>query len=167
MTAMVWRLYTLGYGLESVPSENNAPVGAISLALFTIFPMCYSLIRISIVLTYLKLFPTQTNRWLCWALCGLQIVYSLWAGLVTLLQCKPINSYWDKNIEGWKCHSPRNQDFAILTLNSCFDLIVYTWPARYLYKLNIPWRSRVELIVAFSIGLMCVSFNRCYSQSMS
>ncbi|KAF2997826.1 hypothetical protein E8E13_000858 [Curvularia kusanoi] len=154
MTAMVWRLYSLGYGLENVPPKNNAPVGAISLALFTIFPMCYSLIRVSIVLTYLKLFPTQTNRWLCWALCGLQIVYSLWAGLVTLLQCKPINSYWDKTIEGWKCHSPRNQDFAILTLNSCFDLIVYTWPARYLYKLNIPWRSRVELIVAFSIGLM-------------
>jgi len=159
MTAMVWRLYHLGYGLNIVPAQNNAPVGAISLTLFSMFPICYSFIRISILLTYLKLFPTQTNQWLCWGLCGLQIVYCLWASLTTLLQCNPISSYWDKTIVGYVCHSPRNQDFAILTLNSCFDLIVYTWPARYLYKLNIPWRSRLELIFAFSIGLMCVHSN--------
>ena len=162
MTAMLWRLYHLGYGLPVIPAENNTPIGGISLALFSIFPMCYSLIRTSILLTYLKLFPTQTNKWLCWGLCTLQIVYSLWAGLTTLLQCKPITSYWDKTIEGYICRSPRNQDFAILTLNSCFDLIVYTWPAQYLYKLNIPFRSRVELIVAFCIGLVLVyPANRC------
>jgi hypothetical protein len=167
MTAMVWRLYHLGYGLNSVPAENNAPVGAISLTLFSMFPICYSFIRISILLTYLKLFPTQTNQWLCWALCGLQIVYCLWASLTTLLQCNPISSYWDKTIVGYVCRSPRNQDFAILTLNSCFDLIVYTWPARYLYKLNIPWRSRLELICAFSIGLLCVHSSSHLIQSTS
>jgi hypothetical protein len=159
MTAMVWRLYHLGYGMgaDLTPVENNYPIGRISLALFSMFPMCYSMIRISILLTYLKLFPSQTNRWLCWALCGLQIVYSLWAGLTTLLQCKPINSYWNKTMEGWECNKPRNQDFAILTLNSCFDLIVYIWPAQYLYKLNLPLKSRLELIVAFSIGVVYVS----------
>lgn len=167
MTAMVWRLYHLGYGLDTVPFENNAPIGGLSLVLFSMFPMCYSLIRISILLTYLKLFPTQTNRWLCWGLCGLQIVYSLWAGLTTLLQCKPITSYWDKTIEGYTCHSPRNQDYAILTLNSSFDLIVYTWPAHYLYKLNIPWKSRAELIIAFSIGLVYVSYNFCCSRAFT
>ena len=160
MTALVWRLYHLGYALDLdlIPIGNDYPIGRISLALFSMFPMCYSLIRISILLTYLKLFPSQTNRWLCWALCGLQIAYSLWAGLTTLLQCRPINSYWNKTIEGYVCHSPRNQDFAILTLNSCFDMIVYIWPAHYLYKLNLPLKIRVELIVAFSIGLMYVVF---------
>ncbi|KAF2624992.1 hypothetical protein BU25DRAFT_460801 [Macroventuria anomochaeta] len=156
MTAMVWRLYRLGYAMELdlVPVENNYPIGRISLALFSMFPMCYSLIRISILLTYLKLFPSQTNRWLCWGLCGLQIAYSLWAGLSTLLQCRPINSYWNKTIEGYVCNNPRNQDFAILTLNSCFDIIVYIWPAHYLYKLNLPFKSRAELIIAFSIGIV-------------
>jgi len=158
MTAMVWRLYHLGYALDldEVPAGNKYPIGRISLALFSMFPMCYSLIRISILLTYLKLFPSQTNRWLCWGLCGLQIAYSLWAGLSTLLQCKPLNAYWNKTIEGWVCRSPRNQDFAILALNSCFDMIVYIWPAHYLYKLNLPFRSRVELILAFSVGLVLV-----------
>lgn len=159
MTAMVWRLYHLGYAmdLDLVPVENNYPIGRISLALFSMFPMCYSMIRISILLTYLKLFPSQTNRWLCWGLCGLQVAYSLWAGLTTLLQCRPINSYWNKTIGGYVCHSPRNQDFAILTLNSCFDIIVYIWPAHYLYKLNLPFKSRLELIIAFSIGIVYVS----------
>ncbi|KAF3034141.1 hypothetical protein E8E12_002786 [Didymella heteroderae] len=138
MTAMVWRLYHLGYGmdLDLTPVENNYPIGRISLALFSMFPMCYSMIRTSILLTYLKLFPSQTNRWLCWALCGLQVVY------------------WNKTIEGWECNKPRNQDFAILTLNSCFDLIVYIWPAHYLYKLNLPFKSRLELTIAFSIGVV-------------
>ncbi|KAL1593995.1 hypothetical protein SLS59_009024 [Nothophoma quercina] len=156
MTAMVWRLYHLGYAmdLDHVPVENNYPIGRLSLALFSMFPMCYSMIRISILLTYLKLFPSQTNQWLCWGLCGLQIAYSLWAGLSTLLQCTPINSYWNKTVEGYVCHSPRNQDFAILALNSCFDIIVYLWPAHYLYKLNLPFKSRAELIIAFSIGVV-------------
>lgn len=154
MTAMVWRLYHLGYGMDQIPVQNNAPVGRLSLTLFTVFPMCYSMIRISILLTYLKLFPTQTNRWLCWILCGLQVVFSLWAGLTTVLQCNPVSSYWDKTIVGYKCKPPRNQDFAILTLNSCFDLIVYSWPAHYLYKLNLPFKSRVELILAFSLGVV-------------
>jgi hypothetical protein len=159
MTAMVWRLYHLGYGmdLDKTPVENNYPIGRISLALFSMFPVCYSMIRISILLTYLKLFPSNTNRWLCWALCGLQVTYSLWAGLTTLLQCRPINSYWNKTIDGWECNKPRNQDFAILTLNSCFDLIVYIWPAQYLYKLNLPFKSRLELLIAFSIGVVYVS----------
>ncbi|KZM18321.1 uncharacterized protein EKO05_0006799 [Ascochyta rabiei] len=156
MTAMVWRLYHLGYALELglVPVANNYPIGRLSLALFSMFPMCYSLIRISILLTYLKLFPSQTNRWLCLGLCGLQIAYSLWAGLSTLLQCLPINSYWNKSIKDYVCNSPRNQDFAILALNSCFDVIVYIWPAHYLYKLNLPFKSRAEMIIAFSIGLV-------------
>lgn len=143
--------------LDLTPVENNYPIGRISLALFSMFPMCYSMIRISILLTYLKLFPSQTNRWLCWALCSLQIVYASWAGLTTLLQCKPINSYWNKTIEGWHCNKPRNQDFAILTLNSFFDLIVYIWPAQYLYRLNLPFKARLELIIAFSIGIVFVT----------
>lgn len=154
MTAMLWRLYHLGYGMLVFPPENNVPIGAISLALFAMFPMCYSLIRISILLTYLKLFPSQTNRWLCWGLCALQVVYALWAGLATILQCTPVTAYWDKTLDAYTCRSPRNQDFAILSLNSAFDLIVYIWPAHYLYKLNIPFKSRVELIVAFCIGLV-------------
>lgn len=71
--------------------------------------------------------------------------------------CRPIDSCWNKTIEGFHCRSPRNQDFAILTLNSCFDIIVYTWPAHYLYKLNLPFKSRAELIIAFSIGVVYVS----------
>jgi hypothetical protein len=162
MTAMGWRLYHLGYGMEldRTPVENNYPIGRISLALFCMFPMCYSMIRTSILLTYLKLFPSQTNHWLCWGLCGLQMVYSLWAGLTTLLQCTPINSYWNKTIEGYACNSPRNQDFAILILNSCFDIIVYIWPAQYLYKLHLPFKSRLELVVAFSIGVVYASSTR-------
>ncbi|KAH6644784.1 hypothetical protein C7974DRAFT_27815 [Boeremia exigua] len=156
MTAMVWRLYELGYALdlEDVPVKNEYPIGRLSLALFSMFPMCYSLIRISILFTYLKLFPSQTNRWLCWGLCGLQLAYALWAGLTTLLQCRPINAYWNKTIENAFCNSPRNQDYAILALNSSFDIIVYIWPAHYLYKLKLPFRSRLELILAFSVGLV-------------
>lgn len=69
----------------------------------------------------------------------------------------PISSYWDKTVVGYTCNEPRNQDFAILTLNSFFDIVIYTWPAHYLYKLNLPFKARAELIIAFSIGLVYVS----------
>lgn len=142
------------------------------MAIFTTFPLCYSLIRISIVLTYLRLFPAQTNKWFCYALFAAQTIYALWAGLMTLLQCKqvlpvrsetrgveadkcdrPVKGYWLADIEK-SCIDPKKQDMAILVLNSVFDIIVYTWPAHYLYKLNLPAKSRAGLIALFSIGIV-------------
>lgn len=92
MTSMVFRLYYLHYGSENIPEENNTPIGQLSLTLFSIFPLCYSLIRISILLTYLKLFPGRTNGLLCWGLCAAQLIYSTWAALATALQCKYVSS---------------------------------------------------------------------------
>ncbi|KAF2124781.1 hypothetical protein P153DRAFT_301177 [Dothidotthia symphoricarpi CBS 119687] len=153
ITGMVFRLYVLRYGSEDVPEENNTQIGQLSLTLFAIFPLCYSLIRISILLTYLRLFPDRTNRWLCWGLCIAQLIYSTWAALSTALQCKPIESYWT-NQEGRICRDPKTQDIVILILNSTFDFITYIWPVQYLYKLQMPIQTRVELIAAFSIGLL-------------
>jgi hypothetical protein len=152
---MILHMLDFGYGKNEAELEPawGVPLGKLSLASFTLFPVCYCLIRSSIVLTYLRLFPAQTNRWFCYGLFALQGVYALWASLMTLLQCNPVAGYWRHDVTE-KCIDPKNQDFAILTLNSTFDIVVYLWPAHYLYNLNLPMRQRVGLIAMFSVGIV-------------
>lgn len=90
ITVLILRFYEFGYGRldADITAENKIVIGKISITVFTIFPLCYSLIRISVVLTYLRLFPAQTNKWFCYALFAAQVVYAIWAGLMVLLQCK-------------------------------------------------------------------------------
>ncbi len=39
-------------------------------------------------------------------------------------------------------------------MNAVFDLLVFLWPVRYLWGVQIPRRTRLALIVCFSFGVM-------------
>lgn len=90
ITVLVLQLYRFGYGRndEDIPAVWKIPIGKLSMAIFTTFPLVYTIIRSSIILTYLRIFPAQTNKWFCYILCALQFIYAIWAGLMVLLQCK-------------------------------------------------------------------------------
>ena len=155
ITVLILRMLDYGYGkddAELLPAWVG-PIGKLSLAAFTLFPVTYCLIRASIVLTYLRLFPAQTNRWFCYGLFACMAVYGLWASLMTLLQCIPITAYWDKD-QDYHCIDPTRQDYAILSINSAFDIVVYLWPAHYLWNLKVSLRQRVGLIAMFSVGIV-------------
>jgi len=61
------------------------------------------LIKVSIIFTYLRIFPEMSFRWLAFAAIGLNIAYVIAFLIVTVLQCQPISfawNRWDKEHEG-------------------------------------------------------------------
>lgn len=122
-----------------------------------LFPAACSLTKISLCLTYFRLFPSRTDKIFCYALGTFVTMYTVACLFLSLFQCRPIRSYWDTDVEQ-KCIDMRATLVAIATLNSFSDFLVYLWPAKPLWSLHLPVKQRLGLIFLFSVGLLvCVA----------
>ncbi|KAL7772140.1 hypothetical protein CFE70_002093 [Pyrenophora teres f. teres 0-1] len=72
-------------------------------------------------------------------------------------KCSPITSFWDSNAKP-ECIDMRVALEVIAALNSFSDCVVYLWPAKPLWSLQLPLRQRIGLICLFGIGLLvCIT----------
>ena len=54
------------------------------------------LIKVSIICTYLRIFPEVSFRWIAFAAIGLNVAYVVAFLIVTILQCQPISMVWNR-----------------------------------------------------------------------
>lgn len=60
--------------------------------------LCFT--KLSILLQYLRVFPSEKFRRGCYILMGVIIAYSLATFLTSVLACIPVASFWDPSIKG-------------------------------------------------------------------
>ncbi|KAL0265352.1 hypothetical protein SLS55_001317 [Diplodia seriata] len=71
--------------------------------------------------------------------------------------CTPINLFWNQPFSIQRdCVDVLTLLVATAALNSLGDLLVYLWPIKFLFKLQMPLAHRLGLILLFSFG--CVVF---------
>ncbi|KAF2031946.1 hypothetical protein EK21DRAFT_61952 [Setomelanomma holmii] len=122
-----------------------------------LFPAACSLTKISLCLTYFRLFPSRSDKLFCYAMAAFVTLYTVTCVFLSLFQCRPIRSYWDLDVEQ-KCINMRATLVAIAALNSFSDFLVYLWPTKPLWGLHLPVKQRLGLIFMFSVGLLvCVA----------
>jgi len=63
---------------------------------------------------------------------------------------------WDPTITQKTCIDFRAAFLAAAALNSFSDFLVFLWPARALWNIQLPVKQRVGLILVFAVGCMCV-----------
>lgn len=117
-----------------------------------------TLIRISAILLYIRVFPIRKFVILCWMFLGLNIVYALATYIVALLICKPLAYTWDNSIPGGHCGSREKLYLWHGIQNLLHDIILVAMPMPLLWKLHLPTGKKVSLIVIFAMGLVCVSY---------
>ncbi|KAL1640299.1 hypothetical protein SLS58_007115 [Diplodia intermedia] len=94
-----------------------------------------ALTKMSVCFGYLRLFPGTGNLVFCW----------------------PINLFWNQPFSIQRdCVDVLTLLVATAALNSLGDLLVYLWPIKFLFKLQMPLAHRLGLILLFSFG--CVVF---------
>jgi hypothetical protein len=117
-----------------------------------LFALSVSVTKISICVTYLRLFPTKLDKVFSWTM----IVYSTALGvavaLAMLLQCNPIAKMWDSTIDG-TCINFKLMLLITGIMNSVSDCAVYLWPIRALSGLQLPTKQKVGLVIMFGFGV--------------
>ena len=73
--------------------------------------------------------------------------------LASIFQCNPIHKAWDAagTIPG-RCINVNALFFANAGLDIVQDAIIYILPMRMLYKLQIPKRQKIALMMVFAVG---------------
>ncbi|KXJ87329.1 hypothetical protein Micbo1qcDRAFT_99711, partial [Microdochium bolleyi] len=149
--------YGLGLRLADADPSNMVHILQIVYANDLIYPTAVGLTKVSICWSYLSLFPSHGNRIFCYTMTGFVVLYSVLCLVLSLAECRPIQAYWDHTIPGAQCWDTNITIFVNASLNSVIDVVVYLWPIRPLWALQLPTQQRLGLVALFSMGLIvCV-----------
>jgi hypothetical protein len=122
-----------------------------------LFPTACGLTKISLCMTYLRLFPGRTEKIFCYALSSFVVSFTIASFLLSLFQCRPIRSYWDPDVQPI-CINMRITLVAMAALNSFSDFLVYLYPMKPLWRLRLPLKQKLGLMFLFSVGLVvCIA----------
>ncbi|KAH7080465.1 hypothetical protein BKA63DRAFT_244406 [Paraphoma chrysanthemicola] len=147
----------LGIHIWDQKPEWHTPYSKMGYTADLLFPAACSLTKISLCLTYFRLFPSRADKIFCYVMGVFVTLYTVACLFLSLFQCRPIRSYWDLDVEQ-KCINMRATLVSVAALNSFSDFLVYLWPAKPLWSLHLPVKQRLGLIFLFSVGLLvCVA----------
>jgi hypothetical protein len=113
-------------------------------------------VKTSILLFYVRLFPTQTFKKIAWCVWLFTVAWCIEAFLTSLLQCIPVAFAYDKSIPGGKCLS--NGLISIGVSNgvlSCIgDVMILCLPIPMIWGLQVDRRRRIALVGIFLVGIL-------------
>lgn len=81
-------------------------------------------------------------------------IYYIISAFVTTFACSPREASWNPLITDPKC---LNNNAAVLftcLFNIVSDIIILMLPARAVWKLNIPTKKKIKIVLLFAIGLL-------------
>jgi hypothetical protein len=110
------------------------------------------LVKLSIVVSYLRVFPTTLFRRTMYALSAAIVSVWICSILVTIFQCKPVQGAWDFTL-------PRNclpivRFYYFTTAFSIFtDFLLCTLPLPVFWRLKVPARQKYVVSMLFAVGL--------------
>ncbi|KAF2503195.1 hypothetical protein BU16DRAFT_448722 [Lophium mytilinum] len=130
-----------------------------SLATQVFFAAITTLTKMSVCFTYLRIFPSQLNKHFCWTMICYEVCWFMGMFFGTIFQCSPVASYYSP--EKYPNHTCVNQpvfSYATAALNSFSDFIIFLWPIRDLWLVQIPMKQRLGLILMFGFGvIVCIA----------
>ncbi|KAF2727135.1 hypothetical protein EJ04DRAFT_479509 [Polyplosphaeria fusca] len=152
----------MGYHLWDIKPETLfGIIKASQIGLSSQLLMClvWVLGKVSILLTYLRIFPTKRNKWFCYIMLAFTVTSNVAIFWLVLFQCSPLETYWQvfKFLETAKCLNVKAIYYVYSGLNVFTDFLIFLWPAKDLAAVQISFRQRVTLISMFCFGvIICI-----------
>ncbi|KAF2703240.1 hypothetical protein K504DRAFT_520362 [Pleomassaria siparia CBS 279.74] len=149
--AKLFKLSFSGASLTVVDMQNNIKL---TLGIILVYKGVMTLIKISILLIYLRFAVSKTFGQLCKGTIYLLAVYQIIVIIVVPSQCRPLHKLWDfiGTVQG-QCISAN--DFYSFT--SAFHIAMDVWilalPIKMFLSIQRPTREKVELCVVFGLGI--------------
>lgn len=117
--------------------------------------------RASILLFYLRIFPTKQNKRFGHVLIGTMVfnlVYNLSFVLAVCLLCRPLPYFWTQweGLHDGQCGNYNSLAWAAAGTGIPFDMWMLALPISQLVVLNLPWRKKLMGGLMFFCGLRSV-----------
>lgn len=111
------------------------------------------LVKISILIQYLRIFPSKPIRISCYVLIGLVSIYTIISTTLSAFSCVPVAFFWDTSIPGpHKCLSQLAFWFSNASFNILTDLAVLILPMPVIKSLRLGKQQKYALMGVFALG---------------
>ncbi|KAJ5807009.1 Satratoxin biosynthesis SC1 cluster protein [Penicillium riverlandense] len=113
-----------------------------------------TLIKTSICLFYLRIFPVKRFRIICRMVMGFVACWGIMVILTAFLLCRPLAYNWDQSIPGGKCANERAAFIAVGVLDLVTDVCVFALPLPMIWNLHARMATRAALSSVFGLGIL-------------
>ena len=134
-------------------TKAKTDIAQLNLILQTLWAIAVALIRSSIILLYIRIFPARSFRHTCYAILTLNGTFSLGAVLTVWLICVPIGCTWSLSYCD-ACGSKRLFNLLNATISLLLDITVVLLPTPVLWGLQMPVRKKVMISGMFGLGIL-------------
>ncbi|KAL4891144.1 hypothetical protein BDV59DRAFT_194593 [Aspergillus ambiguus] len=121
-----------------------------------LYVLCIAMIKSSMLLLYLRLFPTPTLRGAVLCTLAFTTAWGLASFFAQVFSCNPISYYWlswDGQHRG-KCVSHNALLLAHAIINIILDVVVIGLPMPTLLKLRMSLEKRIGMCLMFAVGIV-------------
>jgi hypothetical protein len=121
-----------------------------------LYTLTLGFIKASILFFYLRIFPGQGIRIRVYVLMGLSFVFVSVYSLVLAFQCNPIRGAWLSwtGLHEAKCMRISLIGWSGAVVNIVMDCATILVPVPELFRLNMKWRKKIEILLMFTVGLL-------------
>ncbi|KAI1776755.1 hypothetical protein F4818DRAFT_411766 [Hypoxylon cercidicola] len=122
-----------------------------------LYPTMSAAIRISILLTYRRIFATSSSeviKYVIWVLLGFQAVYVTTFVILPGFMCTSLHYFWDvyqhlSHCDNWYYFWSQ---IALYSASMSFDTILLLFPIIPVSKLRMPVKKRLGILIIFMLG---------------
>jgi hypothetical protein len=120
-----------------------------------------AIIKVSLLLQYLRIFKAGTMRWICITLICIITMWGIAFGILSWVPCVPVQGFWDRfkypNAKCWGFGFADIDDFVAVIVshtstNMVFDLLVFVTPMVLFTKPNLRKKNVITMAGIFVIG---------------
>lgn len=140
------------YVLISPTQQTKTDSTQLAFLSLIFWAVAVTLIRSSIILLYIRIFPARSFRFTCYAVLTLNAAFSIGAILTDCLICLPIACNWDFSTSCSSCGDQRIFELINAVFNLLLDITVVVLPMPLLWGLQMPVSKKVILSGMFGLG---------------
>ena len=115
-----------------------------------------TLVKLSIISTYWRVFPSKTMRRTLLVLATLITAVAISTLFGTIFQCTPIAGAWNFNLQR-KCYRVEYVLYYSTAFSAFSDILVCLLPLPFFWKLSIPHKEKVIVSCLFGLGLFAAA----------
>lgn len=116
-----------------------------------------TLVKLSVISTYWRLFPNKTIRNTLLVLGFLITSVALATLFGTLFQCSPVAAAWDISIENSRCIEVRPLYYFSTAFSAATDIVLCILPMPFFWKLKVALREKIIVSCLFGLGLFAAA----------
>ncbi|ETS82450.1 hypothetical protein PFICI_04326 [Pestalotiopsis fici W106-1] len=157
-TSLGFALSSHGLGRDAwdLPDSDVSMVRLLIYCAEFFYGVSITLIRLSALFFYLRIFPQTPFKFYVYAMITFDILFGVAYNAVFIFQCWPINSIWAASnvASDATCVDIHQLALSGSVINMLQDLMVVVLPTPILVKLSLPISSKIQVFFMFSLGML-------------